>query len=195
MQEAKGGLEDPTHSFQQQQHRHVSLLGVGQGEERREAAWQGPTKNQGRKNRQLPETDPPLRPVAARGGKASRRGCGSAARELSSPVSPARNADRLDDVDGDLAEEDEEEDEEAEGAVRPAGETAAVKPRAAIPAQTPSSERRETTEGSPSSRGKPPRGGDFRRNSASTSAHNAPSARWGAGSFFNTHYCTKFLSS
>lgn len=48
-----------------------------------------------------------------------------AARAGASPVSPARNADSLDDVDGDLAEEDEKEDEEAEGAVRPAGETAA----------------------------------------------------------------------
>lgn len=61
------------------------------------------------------------------------------------PVSPARNADSLDDVDCYLAEEDEKEDEEAEGAVRPAGEMAAgVKPKDTIPAHTPFSKRRET---------------------------------------------------
>jgi len=43
-----------------------------------------------------------------------------------------------------LAEEDEKEDEEAEGAVRPAGETAAgVKPKAIVPGRVPSSEKRE----------------------------------------------------
>lgn len=145
MDEVKGALKDSTHSFQQQH--NVSLLGVGQGERRREAAQQGPAKNHGRKNKQLPETDPMLWPVTAQGGKALRQGCGSMARELSSPVSPARNADRLDDVDGDLAEEDKEEDEEAEGAVRPAGEMAAVKPRDVIPAQEESSERMETNGG------------------------------------------------
>lgn len=60
------------------------------------------------------------------------------------PVSPARNPNSLDDVDCYLAEEDEKEDEEAEGAVRPAGETAAGV-KLVIPALSLCSKSRGTT--------------------------------------------------
>lgn len=115
----------------------------------------------------------------------------------SSPVTPAWNADSLDDVDRYLAEEDEKEDEEAEGAVRPAGEKAAgVRPGDAILAQSPCSKWRETISGNPFHRAKLLRGGDFRRNLHSNTIYNTatvyhkttplPSAKWGEGSFLNT---------
>lgn len=88
--------------------------------------------------------------------------CGAATQQPakpSSPVTPAWNADSLDDVDRYLAEEDEKEDEEAEGAVRPAGEkTAGVRPGDAILAQSPCSKRRETISGNPFHQGKAAQG-------------------------------------
>lgn len=132
----------------------MPLLGPGREERRREAARLGPAKavyrvrggNHGRKNRQLSEMEPKASDSHSPDEK--KHPCRAVTRQPpkpSLPVSPARNADSLDDVDYYLAQEDEKEDEEAEGTVRPAGETAAgVKPRDMIPAQTPFSKRRET---------------------------------------------------
>lgn len=145
--------------LQQQRQRYVPLLGLGREEWRREAAQLGPAKdmyqvreeNHRRKNRQLSETDPKASDSHNPGEK--KHPCRAVTWQpvkRSLPVSPARNANSLDDVDRYLAEEDEKEDEEAEGAVRPVGETAAgVKPGDMIPVQTPSSKRRETNSANP----------------------------------------------
>lgn len=98
-----------------------------------------PGERHGRRNRQLSAREQHRAPIAPD----TRAGLHQHA-QLSLPVSPARDANSLDDVDCYLAEEDEKEDEEAEGAVRPAGETAAgVKLKDIIPGQIPSSEKRE----------------------------------------------------
>lgn len=149
---------------QQQQQRYMPLLGLGREEQRREAAqlasakavYQVREENHGRKNRQLSETDPKPSDSHSPGKKAHPcRAVTGQPVKPSLPVSPARNADSLDDVDCYLAEEDEKEDEEAEGTVRPAGEMAAgVKPRDMTAVQTPPIKRRETNSVNPFLQGK-----------------------------------------
>lgn len=133
--------------------------------------------------------------------------CGAATQQPakpSSPVTPAWNADSLDDVDRYLAEEDEKEDEEAEGAVRPAGEKAAgVRPGDAIPHRVPALRGGKQFQGTPFTRAKLLRGGDFRRNLHSNTIYNTatvyrkttplPSAKWGEGSFLNTQ-CAQHIN-
>lgn len=164
-----------------------------------------PPENEQTAVRNRAATDPKASDRHSPGDK--KHPCGAATRQPakpSSPVTPAWNADSLDDVDRYLAEEDEKEDEEAEGAVRPAGEKAAgVRPTTRSPHRVPALRGGKQFQGTPFARGKLLRGGDFRRNLHSNTICNTatvyhkttplPSAKRGEGSSLNTQ-CAQHIN-